>query len=450
MKSSKIIENHLKDLQREAIPNLGITVGLIEKDNIYEWKFTMLGPKDTPYKGGLFKLKIKFPKDFPLHAPSIYFINPIYHVNVNSDSETGLPLGLVGFDTLYNWKKETGVREILTKLFALFYWPNPDSSFSLNKANEFKNDFSLYEAKIENFCKKYATPLKQKENYNALDWKFNEFKNFKIKQKIERILLLLNKKEFKDLINRKEYNYDKEKNSEKKLDYLRNQILKYFNQSLNLNLTGKEKKLDLSYKNIENDELNLFCQIEFTNLEEINLSHNKIFTINPLINFKKLKIIDLSYNRIENDFCGLAELLKNNKLLEKINLNNNNLKIGNNIKKALSEIKKEMVIINQNININDEKIFKKEDEKETEKEPEKVLVKLNFSINGKSEINLQCNDNELVEDVLKKVCTESRLKYTKILIIYNSKNIKLNQTLRQNRINGNKKLTIITDVTFGF
>ena len=48
------------------------------------------------------------------------------------------------------------------------------------------------------------------------------------------------------------------------------------------------------------------------------------------------------------------------------------------------------------------------------------------------------------------MCTESRLKYTKILIIYNSKNIKLNQTLRQNRINGNKKLTIITDVTFGF
>ena len=225
----------------------------------------------------------------------------------------------------------------------------------------------------------------------------------------------------------------------------------YFNQSLNLNLTGKEKKINLSYKNIENDQLDLFCQIEFKNLEEINLSNNKIFTINPLINFKKLKIIDLSYNRIENDFCGLAELLKTNKLLEKINLNYNNLKIGDNIKQALSEIKKEIVIINQNININDEKIFKKEDEKE----PENVLVKLNFSINGKSEINIQCYDNELVKDVLKKVCTESGLKYTKILIIYDAKNIKLNQTLRQNGIDrkyGNKKFTIIiiTDVTFGF
>jgi len=52
--------------------------------------------------------------------------------------------------------------------------------------------------------------------------------------------------------------------------------------------------------------------------------------------------------------------------------------------------------------------------------------------------------------VLKKVCTESGLKYTKILIIYDAKNIKLNQTLRQNEIYGNQKLIIITDVTFGF
>jgi len=48
------------------------------------------------------------------------------------------------------------------------------------------------------------------------------------------------------------------------------------------------------------------------------------------------------------------------------------------------------------------------------------------------------------------VCTESGLKYTKILIIYDAKNIKLNQTLRQNEIYGNQKLIIITDVTFGF
>jgi ubiquitin-conjugating enzyme E2 D/E len=325
MESYQIIEKQFKDLSRESIFNLGITVGLVEKDNIYEWKFTMLGPSDTPYKGGLFNLKIKFPKDFPLHAPSINFVTPIYHVNVNSDPETGLPLGFVGFDTLYNWKKETEVREILTKLYALFYWPNPDSSFSLKKANEFKNDYYLYEGKVEYYCKKYASPLKLKENYTSLVWKFDDSIKAKItpiKSKIEHIILLLNEnKNFKSTINIKDYN--KEKNDEQKLNYLRKQILKYFNKYLNLNLTGKEKKIDLSHKNIGNDELNLFCQIDFNNLEELNLSHNKIISINPLNNFKRLKNIDLSYNKIENDFYGLSGLLQSNTFLEKVNLNNN-------------------------------------------------------------------------------------------------------------------------------
>ena len=414
----------------------------------------MLGPFDTPYKGGLFNLKIKFPKDFPLHAPSINFMNPIYHVNVNSEPETGLPLGFVEFDTLYNWKKETEVREILAKLYALFYWPNPDSSFSPKKANEFKNDYSLYEEKIKYYCKKYANLLKLKDNYTALDWKFNDLiynsKTQYINQKVNNIILLLkNNENFKGLINLKEFN--KEENDEKKLNYLRKQILKYFNKSLNLNLTGKEKKIDLSNKNIGDDELNLFCNIEFNNLEEINLSHNKIISINALNNFKKLKNIDLSYNKIENDFCGLSGLLQSNIFLEKVNLNNNNLKIGNNIKNALSKIEKEICIINQDININNKKIFEKEEEKKLEKETENALIKIIFNINGRSKIELQCYDYELAEDVIKKLCTKSELKYTKILIIFDNKNIKLNQSLRRNGIYENKKkLDIITDVIFGF
>ena len=187
MKSSTLIEEHFKSVSRELTGILGLSFGLIEEDNICEWKFTMIGPCDTPYKGGLFNLKIKFPKDFPLNAPSINFVTPIYHVNVNSDPEAG-PLGFVGFDTLYNWKKETGVKEVFLKLCALFYWPNPDSSFSLKKANELKNDYSLYEAKIKYYCQKYACPFKQKEDYTVLDWKFNcviyDFKSQYIKQKL--------------------------------------------------------------------------------------------------------------------------------------------------------------------------------------------------------------------------------------------------------------------------
>ena len=443
MKSSKLIEEQYKALSKEPYFNLGITVGLVDKNNIYEWKFTMLGPFDTPYKGGLFNLKIKFPKDFPLHAPSINFMNPIYHVNVNSDPEAG-PLGFVGFDTLYNWKKETGIREILIKLYALFYWPNPDSSFCINKANEFKNDYSLYEAKIKYYCQKYAHPLKILPNYTALDWKFNDliydFKTQYIKERVSSIFSLLkNTGNFKGLINIKEYN--KEKNDEKKLYYLRKQILNYFNTSLDMDLTGEENEIDLSNKNIGDNELNLFSEIEFNKLEEINLSHNKITRLFPLINFNKLKNIDLSYNKIENDSCGLSELLESNKYLKKINLNKNNLKIGYKIRNALSNIKKEIYIINQDINIKNEKLF--------EKDIEKVLITIRFCINGKSKIFLECYDNELVKDVLKKVCTKSDLKYTKILILIHNRNINLNLSLRQEQINKNGlEVEIITDVIF--
>ena len=444
MNSSKIIEEHFKSVSRELTGILGLSFGLIEEDNICEWKFTMIGPCDTPYKGGLFKLKIKFPKDFPLHAPSINFVTPIYHVNVNSDPEAG-PLGFIGFDTLYNWKKETGVKEVFLKLCALFYWPNPDSSFSLKKANEFKNDYSLYEANIKYYCQKYAHPFKQKEDYTFLDWKFNDliydFKSQYIKQKLSSIYSLLNKTEnFKGLININEYN--KEENDEKKYYYLRKQILKYFNTSLDMDLTGEENEIDLSNKNIGDNELNLFSQIEFNKLEEINLSHNKITTLFPLINFNKLKNIDLSYNKIENDSCGLSQLLESNKYLKKINLNNNNLKIGNNIKNALSKIKKEIYIINQDININNEKLFEKAHHT-------KNSITILFKINGQSTILLKCYDNELVKDILKKACTKSELKYTKILFIFENRNCNLNLTLMQNEINGNQlRVAIITDVIF--
>ena len=41
MKSSKIIEEQYKALSKEPYFNLGITVGLVEKNNIYEWKYNV-------------------------------------------------------------------------------------------------------------------------------------------------------------------------------------------------------------------------------------------------------------------------------------------------------------------------------------------------------------------------------------------------------------------------
>ena len=149
-----------------------------------------------------------------------------------------------------------------------------------------------------------------------------------------------------------------------KLNRLEKKILGYFNNKLNIKLTGKEVKIDLNNKNIGNIELNLLSSVDFKELEEINLSHNNISDIEPLKNFKKLKNIDLSFNKI-NNINSLKSISKINNKLEKIKLNNNmikdveiikenifpyiieiNLDNNNIIKKDIDEIK--MMIINNN------------------------------------------------------------------------------------------------------
>lgn len=47
----------------------------------------LVGPQDTPYEGGYFKVKIKMPHDYPIGPPSVFFITKIFHPNI---SENGI------------------------------------------------------------------------------------------------------------------------------------------------------------------------------------------------------------------------------------------------------------------------------------------------------------------------------------------------------------------------
>ena len=50
----KRLREEYEDLKKNPITNIGTTVGLPDKNNIFEWQVTMLGPKDTSYKGVYF------------------------------------------------------------------------------------------------------------------------------------------------------------------------------------------------------------------------------------------------------------------------------------------------------------------------------------------------------------------------------------------------------------
>ena len=80
-KSIKRIKNEIK-----AINENEDNLFNVEADfDIYNWIASIKGTIDSPYEGGLFKLRIIFPYTYPIKHPDIRFITKIFHPNVNSD-----------------------------------------------------------------------------------------------------------------------------------------------------------------------------------------------------------------------------------------------------------------------------------------------------------------------------------------------------------------------------
>ena len=179
IEAMKKIKAEFEQINRSPNPNIGVTVGLPDQDNIFVWRATLTGPKDSSYKGGVFILNILFPNDYPNHPPEVCFKTPIYHVNVNpmkSYQQGAEPLGHVCISTLNWWKPEYTMIEVLTNIFGLFYMANPDSPYGLDRAKEFRFQKVLHEEKIKYFTQKYANPgfcNIDKEYTESWDFSFN-------------------------------------------------------------------------------------------------------------------------------------------------------------------------------------------------------------------------------------------------------------------------------------
>ena len=173
----KRIKNEFNDLKDYPDPNVGISVGLIDENNIFNWKCTLVGPKDTPYANGIFILRINFPEDYPETRPEVCFLTPIYHVNVNPRKglvEGKEGLGHVCISTLNWWRPNFRIREVLTNIFGLCYCANPDSPYGIERAEELRNNKELHDKKVRYFTDKYANMNVDQSIYenNQENWDF--------------------------------------------------------------------------------------------------------------------------------------------------------------------------------------------------------------------------------------------------------------------------------------
>lgn len=59
---------------------------IVDQADLSNWKAFLFGPDDTPYKNGIFEIKINLTSDYPLQPPKVYFKTKIFHPNILWDN----------------------------------------------------------------------------------------------------------------------------------------------------------------------------------------------------------------------------------------------------------------------------------------------------------------------------------------------------------------------------
>ncbi len=143
----KRLQKEFESIQKEPPEN--VSAGLVG-DNLFEWKATIFGPKDTPYEGGIFEINISIPQDYPFKPPLCMFKTKIYHPNINSS-------GMICLDILKTqWSPSLTISKVLLSLLALMDQPNPDDPLVPDIARQMKNRREEYIMTAKSWTALYA------------------------------------------------------------------------------------------------------------------------------------------------------------------------------------------------------------------------------------------------------------------------------------------------------
>lgn len=147
-KATKRIKKELEEISKE--PPSNCSAGPINPDNIFEWSATILGPSESPYAGGVFKLNIIFNEKYPFKPPKVKFITRIFHPNINSS-------GSICLDILnVNWSPALTITKLLLSISSLLTDPNPNDPLVKSIADMYIHQKDEYNRKAREFTLRYA------------------------------------------------------------------------------------------------------------------------------------------------------------------------------------------------------------------------------------------------------------------------------------------------------
>ncbi|CAG9320004.1 unnamed protein product [Blepharisma stoltei] len=104
-------------------------------ENIHSWTGAIVGPDNSPYKGGIFYIKISFPSTYPFQSPDIKFLTKIYHPNIRARGGTMCYISL-----MKNYSPTNSLNSILDSLQKLVETPDIKNCAEPEAGRLYKSD----------------------------------------------------------------------------------------------------------------------------------------------------------------------------------------------------------------------------------------------------------------------------------------------------------------------
>jgi len=142
------LNNEFKEFKKHSISNISACP---INDNLFEWEAIIIGPENTPYEQGLFKLNIYIPKDYPIKPPNVIFKTRIFHPNINHN-------GNICLDILKNsWNSSLTISKILLSICSLLNDPNTQDPLVPDIASLYEKDYNNYIKTAKEWTSIYAS-----------------------------------------------------------------------------------------------------------------------------------------------------------------------------------------------------------------------------------------------------------------------------------------------------
>jgi len=121
----------------------------VSDDDIYTWQVSVAGPPSTPYAGGKFLLKIKFPAQYPFKPPTITFDTKIFHPSVKNGEICNAVIS-------EGWGPTLNVKHCMTTIYTMLQTPDSDHPLDEECAQMLREKPKDFEKQARKYTKKYA------------------------------------------------------------------------------------------------------------------------------------------------------------------------------------------------------------------------------------------------------------------------------------------------------